>query len=108
MCAINCAQALAPVPFIPRPPGIKQEWNPNLFSDKCDLCVSVLTAIAKLATLNETQVINNTDGWKEKPFYLFPVGSFQVAIMAYVQSICSYLPQSMQTEVLFSFVLESL
>jgi len=77
MCALNCAQALAPVPYIPRPPGIKQqEWSPNVFSDKCDLCVSVLTAIAKLATLNDTQV----------------------AIMTYVQSICSYLPQAMQTE----------
>jgi hypothetical protein len=58
MCSIGSAQARLAVPHIPlQPPqAVQPQIMPALLSDKCDLCVSVLTAIAKLASLNNTQV----------------------------------------------------
>lgn len=78
MCSIGSAQARLAVPHIPlQPPqSVQPQIMPALLSDKCDLCVSVLTAIAKLASLNNTQA----------------------AIIAYVETICGYLPQEMQTQ----------
>lgn len=58
MCSIGSAQARLPVPHIhlQPPQAVQPQIVPALLADKCDLCVSVLTAIAKLASLNNTQV----------------------------------------------------
>jgi saposin len=76
--AIGLAQARLAVPYNPliAPPHASQAQLVELATDKCDLCVAVLTAVAKLASLNNTQA----------------------AIVAYVEAICAYLPQEMQTE----------
>jgi hypothetical protein len=60
--AIGLAQARLAVPYpLIAPPHASQPQLVELATDKCDLCVAVLTAVAKLASLNNTQVPPPTD-----------------------------------------------
>lgn len=101
MCSIGSAQARLAVPHIPlQPPqSVQPQIMPALLSDKCDLCVSVLTAIAKLASLNNTQVHHLSIEFSNPPPPQVLLTLLQAAIIAYVETICGYLPQEMQTQV---------